>query len=415
MRKNSKLITALLACTAAAALFAGCGNKNAGNTAASTAAASTAAASKTEEKAEASAKSAGSGEVFKIGAIGPLTGGAAQYGTAVVNAAELAVAEINEAGGINGYLVEYRGEDDEHDAEKAVNAYNTLKDWGMQILDGTTTSAPCIAVAEKTANDNMFQITPSGSAVDCVKNPNVFRVCFSDPDQGIASADYMAENELGTKIGIIYDSSDVYSSGIEAKFVEEAKAKGLDVFDPQAFTADSKTDFSAQLQNISAAGCDVVFLPIYYTESSIILTQADKMGYDPIFFSCDGLDGILSMENFDTTLAEGVMLLTPFAADAEDELTKNFVESYVAAYGEIPNQFAADSYDAIYAIKEAAEAQGVTPDMSVSDICEALKKGITSLKFAGLTSDEITWSESGEPSKAPKAVIIEDGSYVSIQ
>ena len=354
-------------------------------------------------------------DVFMIGAIGPMTGGAAQYGNAVVNAAELAVNEINENGGINGYQVEYRKEDDEHDAEKAVNAYNALKDWGMQILDGTTTSAPCIAVAEKTAADNMFQITPSGSAVDCVKHDNVFRVCFSDPDQGIASADYIAEHELGTKIGIIYDSSDVYSSGIEAKFMEEAAAKGLDVYDPQAFTADSKTDFSAQLQNISNAGCDIVFLPIYYQESSIILTQADKMGFAPVFFSCDGMDGILSMENFDVSLAEGVMLLTPFAADAEDELTQNFVAKYQEAYGEIPNQFAADSYDAIYAIKAALEDQNVTPDMSVSDICEAMKTGITNITFAGLTSDEITWSETGEPTKAPKVVVIQDGAYVSVK
>ena len=311
--------------------------------------------------------------------------------------------------------MEYQKQDDENDAEKAVNAYNALKDWGMQILDGTTTTAPCIAVAEKTAADNMFQITPSGSAVECVKNDNVFRVCFSDPDQGIASADYIAEHGLGTKIGVIYDSSNVYSSGIEAKFMEEAAAKGLEVFDPQAFTDDSKTDFSAQLQNISNAGCDLVFLPIYYQESSIILTQADKMGYAPTFFSCDGLDGILAMENFNVELAEDVMLLTPFAPDATDELTQNFVKNYEEAYGETPNQFAADSYDAIYAIKAAAEDQGLTPDMSVSDICEGLKKGFANITFSGLTSDEITWSASGEPTKAPKAVIIKNGTYVSAE
>ncbi|MCR4751825.1 MAG: ABC transporter substrate-binding protein [Eubacterium sp.] len=349
---------------------------------------------------------------FKIGAIGPMTGGAAQYGLAVVNAAELAVKEINENGGINGYQVEYQKQDDEHDSEKSVNAYNALKDWGMQILDGPTTSVPCIAVAEKTFADNMFQITPSGSAVDCVAHENVFRVCFSDPGQGVVSADYIADNEIGTKIGIIYDSSDVYSSGIEAAFVEEADAKGLDIYEPQAFTADSKTDFSAQLQNISNAGCDVVFLPIYYTEASIILTQADKMGFAPTFFGCDGLDGILTMENFDASLAEGIMFLTPFAADATDDLTVNFVKNYQEAYGEIPNQFAADSYDAIYAIKAALEDQNVTPDMSVSDICEAMKTGITNITFAGLTSEEITWDASGEPTKAPMVVIIQDGTYV---
>jgi len=409
---KKKIVSVMLTAAMAATLLAGCGGSSSSSEEAASSASGTA---ETSEAAADSGSEGSSDAVFKIGAIGPLTGGAAQYGNAVVNAGELAVKEINAAGGINGYQVEYRGEDDEHDAEKSVNAYNTLKDWGMQILDGTTTSAPCIAVAEKTAEDNMFQITPSGSAVDCVSHDNVFRVCFSDPDQGVASADYMAENNLGTKIGIIYDSSDVYSSGIEAKFVEEAASLGLDVYDPQAFTADSKTDFSAQLQNISAAGCDVVFLPIYYQESSIILTQADKMGFAPTWFSCDGLDGILSMENFDVSLAEGVMLLTPFAADAEDELTQNFVSAYEEAYGETPNQFAADSYDAIYAIKAALEDQDVTPDMSASDICEAMKVGMTNITIAGLTGDEITWDASGEPNKAPKAVVIQDGAYVSVQ
>ena len=396
--KKTKFVSILLAGVLATTALAACGgNDNA------------------SQGAAASASAASEGGTFKIGAIGPMTGAAAVYGSAVVNAAELAVNEINAAGGINGYQVEFRGEDDEHDAEKSVNAYNALKDWGMQILDGTTTSAPCVAVAEKTKEDNMFQITPSGSAVDCVVHDNVFRVCFSDPDQGIASADYMSMHNLGTKIGVIYNSSDVYSSGIEAKFVEQAAANGLDVFDPQAFTDDSSKDFSAQLQNIKAAGCDVIFLPIYYEAATIILTQAAQMGYEPTFFGCDGLDGILAMENFDTNLAEGVMLLTPFVADAEDEKTQNFVKAFQDAYGDIPNQFAADSYDAIYAIKAALEDQNATPDMSVSDICEAMKTGMTNIKMAGLTGDEITWNASGEPNKTPKAMVIQDGKYVSAE
>ena len=395
--KNMKFVSILFAGVLAASALTACGGGS---------------SSSASGNAAPAASSAEGGETFKIGAIGPTTGGAAAYGNAVVNAAELAVAEINEAGGINGYQVEYRGEDDEHDAEKSVNAYNALKDWGMQILDGPTTSTPCIAVAEKTKEDNMFQITPSGTAVDCVKNDNAFRVCFSDPDQGTASAMYMADKKLGTKIGIIYNSSDVYSSGIEAKFVEEASAQGLDVFDPQAFTEDSKTDFSAQLQSISNAGCDVLFLPIYYDAASVILTQADQMGYKPVVFGVDGMDGILSMENFNTDLAEGVMLLTPFSADAEDELTVNFVTKYKENYGETPNQFAADSYDAIYAIKAAIEDQKLTPDMSVSDLCEGMKTGITSVTLAGLTGDSITWNATGEPNKEPRAVVIKDGVYV---
>lgn len=352
---------------------------------------------------------------YYIGGIGPTTGATAIYGTAVKNGAQIAVDEINEAGGINGKQIEYRFEDDQNDAEKAVNAYNTLKDWGMQMLVGTTTTAPCIAVAGKTASDNVFQITPSASSPDVLSsgNGNIFQVCFTDPNQGIASAQYIAENKLATKIGIIYDSSDVYSSGIEEKFEAEAKTEGLNIVSKAAFTADSKTDFGTQLQKAKDAGADLLFLPIYYQEASIILKQADTMGYKPKFFGVDGMDGILTVENFDTKLAEDVMLLTPFAADAKDEAVQKFVKTYKEKYKDTPNQFAADSYDAVYALKAAIEESGATTDMSASDMCDALKGAMTKVKMQGLTGGEdgLTWNESGEVTKSPKAVIIKNGAY----
>lgn len=352
---------------------------------------------------------------YYIGGIGPTTGATAIYGTAVKNGAQIAVDEINAAGGINGKQIEYRFEDDQNDAEKAVNAYNTLKDWGMQMLVGTTTTAPCIAVAGKTASDNVFQITPSASSPDVLSsgNGNVFQVCFTDPNQGVASAQYIAENKLATKIGIIYDSSDVYSSGIEEKFEAEAKTQGLNIVSKAAFTADSKTDFGTQLQKAKDAGADLLFLPIYYQEASIILKQADTMGYKPKFFGVDGMDGILTVENFDTKLAEDVMLLTPFAADAKDKTVQNFVKTYKEKYKDTPNQFAADSYDAVYALKVAIEESKATTDMSASDMCDALKGAMTKIKMQGLTGgkDGLTWNESGEVTKSPKAVIIKNGAY----
>ena len=361
--------------------------------------------------AAAGESTAASGEVFKIGGIGPVTGAAAVYGLAVKNGAQIAVDEINADGGINGYQIDFQFQDDEHDAEKSVNAYNTLKDWGMQMIMGTVTSAPCVAVADKTMADNMFQITPSGSSVECAQNPNVFRVCFSDPDQGAASATYIAENKLAEKIAVIYDSSDVYSSGIYEKFAAEAANQGLEIVDAEAFTADSNKDFSTQLQKAKDAGADLVFLPIYYTEASLILNQANTMGYAPKFFGCDGMDGILQVDNFDTKLAEGLMLLTPFAADADDELTQKFVTAYKEKYGETPIQFAADAYDAIYAIKAAAEEAGITPETSVSDTCDKMKEAMLKITVNGLTGENMTWTEDGEPHKAPKAVKVVDGAY----
>ena len=403
MKKFNKVISAFMTSAMVTAMLAGCTDP-----------ASTA-TTNSQEPAQATESSSDNGATFKIGAIGPLTGGAAVYGNAVCNAAELAVEEINAAGGINGYQVEYSKEDDELNAEKSVNAYNTLKDWGMQILVGSTTSACSIAVSENTKADNMFQLTPSGSAEECVKYDNVFRVCFSDPNQGIASAQYIADHNLATKVGIIYDSSDVYSSGICQKFTEEAKDKNFEIVSSEAFTADNATDFSVQLQKAKDAGADLVFLPIYDQAASLILTQANTMDYKPVFFGVDGMDGILSVENFDTKLAEGVMLLTPFAADAKDDLTVNFVKNYQEKYGEVPNQFAADAYDAVYIIKQALEAKSVTPDMSTSDICEALKGAMTEIEASGLTSAKMTWEASGEPNKEPKAVVIKEGAYVSAE
>ncbi len=400
-----KRVLSLSLALAMAASLTACGSSSSTTetTAAAAADATTAAAGASSE--------ASSDKVFKIGGIGPVTGAAAVYGLAVKNGAQIAVDEINADGGINGYQIEFNFQDDEHDAEKSVNAYNTLKDWGMQVLMGTVTSAPCVAVADKTNADNMFQITPSGSSVECAQNPNVFRVCFSDPDQGAASATYIAENKLAEKIAVIYDSSDVYSSGIYEKFAAEAANQGLEIVDAEAFTADSNKDFSTQLQKAKDAGADLVFLPIYYTEASLILKQADTMGYAPKFFGCDGMDGILQVENFDTKLAEGLMLLTPFAADAQDELTQKFVTSYKENYGETPIQFAADAYDAIYAIKAAMEEADITPDTSVSDTCDKMKEAMLKIKVNGLTGEDMTWTEDGEPHKAPKAVKVVDGAY----
>lgn len=350
-------------------------------------------------------------ETFKIGGIGPMTGAAATYGAAVENGIQLAVDEINAEGGINGTKIEFKMEDDEHDAEKSVNAYNTLKDWGMQMLVGTVTSAPCIAVEAEAANDNMFLLTPSATAIDSIAGENAFRVCFSDPAQGTKSAQYIGENKIATKVAVIYDGSDPYSSGIYESFQAEAENQGLEVVAAEAFTADSKTDFKVQLQKAKDGGAELVFLPVYYQEAALILQQAKDLDFAPKFFGCDGLDGLLSVENFDTSLAEGVMLLTPFAADAEDEKTQKFVSAYKEAFdNQIPIQFAADAYDAVYAIKLAAEDAGLTPDMEISDMCEAMKVSMTNIELEGLTGT-ITWDETGEPDKEPKAVIIEDGAY----
>ena len=364
------------------------------------------------------ATGASNGAAIKLGGIGPLTGAAAIYGNATKYGSELAVEEINALGGIQ---FEIKWEDDEHDPEKSVNAYNNLKDWGMQMLVGTTTTAPCVAVSAETNSDHMFELTPSASSTDVIgvddaRKDNVFQMCFTDPNQGTASAQYISEKKLGTKIAVIYNNSDAYSTGIYNKFVAEAETLGLEIVSATTFTDDTANDFSVQLGEAKSAGADLIFLPIYYTPASLILKQAKDMGYDPKFFGVDGMDGILDLEGFDTSLAEGVMLLTPFSADASDEKTQNFVSKYKEKYGDTPNQFAADAYDCVYAIYEACQKAGVTADMSVSDICDKMVETFTSgdFTFDGLTGSGMTWATTGEVSKEPKGMVIKDGAYAGM-
>ena len=359
----------------------------------------------------------GDSDTIVIGGSGPLTGSAAQYGVAVKNAAQLAVDEINDAGGVNGVKFKLVFEDDEADpGDKAINAYNQLKDKGMQVMLGTVTTGSCLAVIDKTKQDNIFQITPSASAQDVIKNDNAFQVCFTDPNQGEASADYIADNNIAKKIAVIYDNSDAYSSGIFNTFKTEAQEKGLDIVAEQSFTKDSKTDFSAQISAAKSAEAELLFLPIYYQEASLILAQCKSADFSPKFFGCDGLDGILSVDNFDKSLAEGVMLLTPFAADASDDATQKFVKAYKEKYNdEIPNQFAADAYDGVKIIAKLVEKESIKGDMKASDICDKLKKAITDgFSYDGLTGKGMTWSADGAVSKNPKAVVIKDGNYSAL-
>jgi len=404
MKKALSLVLALVMVLALAA----CGGKGG-----ETGSQSTDGGTETAETAPATDTAPAGAQVFKLGGTGPLTGGAAIYGMAVKNAAELAVAEVNAMGGDIQFELNFQ--DDAHDAEKAVNAYNTLKDWGMQISLGSVTSTPCVATSAETYADRIFAITPSGSSTAVIEGKdNQFQMCFTDPNQGSASAQYIHDKGLATKVAVIWKNDDVYSKGIYDTFMAAAPGLGLEVVSDTTFADGSDTDFSVQIADAQSKGAELVFLPMYYTPASLIFAQAKAAGYAPIWFGVDGMDGILTLEGFDTSLAEGVMLLTPFNADSDDARTKAFVESYQAKYGDVPNQFAADAYDCVYAYKQALENAGCTADMSAENICAAMIEQFTSMTFDGLTGEGMTWGADGAVTKSPKGMIIQNGAYVGL-
>ena len=379
--RMKKLVAGLLCASMAIGAFAGCGG-------------------------------AKKGDAIKIGGTGPLTGGAAVYGIAAKRGAEIAVEEINALGGLK---FELKYQDDEHNEEKAVNAYNALKDWGMQISLGSVTSKPACSTSAENYADKIFALTPSASAPDVVKGKdNVFQMCFTDPNQGLASAQYIFDKKLGEKIAVIYKNDDVYSAGIYDTFVKKAAELNLNIVSTTTFTDDSKTDFSVQINDAKDKGADLMFLPMYYDSAALIFAQAKAIGYKPVYFGVDGMDGILTLEGFDTALAEEVMLLTPFSADATDTKTVNFVNKYKEKYNEVPNQFAADAYDCVYAIYQACKEGKITADMKPEKMNEILIQQFTSMKFDGITGVGMTWGTNGEVSKSPKGMVIRKGVYVGL-
>ena len=349
---------------------------------------------------------------IRIGMSGPLTTGAAVYGTAVEAGMKIAVEEINAKGGLQ---IAFKSADDEHDGEKALNAYNNLKDWGMQIFAGAVTTGPCLSIAPSTVEDEIFMMTPSGSSDKiALTGSNIYQMCFTDPNQGANAAVLVAEKKLGTKIGIIYNNSDDYSKGLMQGFKNKAAELKLNIVKETSFTEDNKSDLTTQVTQCKDAGCDFVFLPFYATEASQVLTSANKMGYKPTFFGCDGMDGILTIEGFDTKLAEGLVLMTPFNPDAEG--SKSFVEKYKTMMkGETPNQFAADGYDVIYSIYNACVAAGIDGTTPVAEVSSKLQDYFKTYKYTGLTGTDMTWDSNGMISKVPAAVKIENGKYVDMK
>lgn len=347
-------------------------------------------------------------EPLKVGCIGPTTGPYANYGLSLKQGAEVAFAEINAAGGINGRQVVFDMQDSQGDPEAAVSAYGKLIDDGMEVSMGTVLSGEMASVVKASAQDDMFMISGSASADKCLEGSNnAFRLCFYDSYQGIAAADYVKKNFPGQKVAVFYESDIDYSVGLYEAFKDQAAKNGTEVVEVQSFLK-SDTDYSAQIDKLVASGAKVVFIPIYAEEASTFLTQAKngtenaKFASDVYFFGADGLDGILGKVAQAPKTADNVLMLTPFAEASTDPKVVSFVAAYKKAYGAVPDQFAADGYDVAYVIKAVVEAAGGST--KGADLTAQLLK----LKFTGVTG-AMTWNADGNTNKDAMAVVYKDG------
>ena len=354
---------------------------------------------------------------IKIGGSGPTTGEYAQYGLAVQYGATVAVNEINETRGDDEWKLELNFLDDKGDGEEASKAYAQLVDWGMQVSMLCTTTGSSLAVADSYNEAGIFAMTPSGSAQDIIDGKDyVYRMCFADPEQGTAAANYIHEHNLALKVAVFYQSDSDYSVGVYDAFKAQAQTLGLETVSEYAFTSDNATDFTTGVSQAQAAGAELVFLPLYYENDTKIIDACKKAGYSPIFFGVDGFDGALEQEGVDASLFEGVYYLTPFAYTATDDATVSFVEKFNALAGNNPNQFAADAYDVVYAIYNALVEGGATADMSAQDMGELLlaqfQGGFT---YSGLTGSNMTWDSNGAVVKAPLAFQVVNGKLVAAE
>lgn len=339
---------------------------------------------------------------YVIGFSGPLTGPAAVYGVAVKNSAQMAVDEINAAGGLNGVKFKLIATDDTHDATKVAANYASLLEGGMQVSLGTVTTAPGLEFTNLSVEDNVFFITPSASGDDIPKNDNGFQMCFADGNQGKVAADYV--NSIGLKkIGIFYKSDDAYSNGIYKQFKENLDSSIETV--EAVFTAANETDFSAQITTLK--DCEFIFMPIYYTPASIFMTQAkDTVAADAVYYGCDGFDGLAGQFEDFSVIPQEVSMLSHFDSNATEGAAADFIKKYTDKFGaDTLNQFGASAYDCVYAIYNAMKAaidagEEIDVTISASDLCEILKAQFTGdFTYSGVTGNNIKWEDNGYVSK----------------
>ena len=306
---------------------------------------------------------------IRVGGIAPLSGAVAVYGVECKNGIDLAIAEINAAGGINGQKIEFICEDDEGDAAKSVSAYKKLitKD-KARIIIGSLTSGCTIAITKQAQANKVLQIAPAATAVNVTDAGNyIFRACFIDPFQGRVGGKFASENLGAKKAAILYDIGNDYSVGLTDNFVSEFTKNGGTIVAKESYGAGEK-DFNAIITKVKAANPDVVYLPDYYSTVALIAKQLRAQGVNTPIVGADGWDGLT--ENADDSVLNGYYS-NHYAEDSDSPAVQKFVKNFEAKYGKKPNSFAALGYDSVYMLKDAILKAGTSTD--IAKIREALE------------------------------------------
>lgn len=354
-----------------------------------------------------SASGGSDSDTIRIGGLAPLTGDAASYGVAVNNAIQMAVEDINANGGIDGKQIKYIYYDEKGDTTEATNAYNKLvQDDKVVAIIGDVTTKPTLAVAQTSQQDNIPIITATATAAEVtLTGPNIFRACFTDPFQGELMASYASEKLGATKVAVLSDMADDYSSGIAEAFVAKAEELGMQVVADEKYQ-DGDVDFKSQLTNIKGQNPDVLFLPVYYEDLRLISAQAKEVGVTAQLCGADGWDSVLT-DNFDSSVLNGGVFCSQYSTESTDERVQNFISAYKEKYEMDPNMFAVLAYDATNMMAQAISDAGSTDSQAIIDAMAALE-------YDGLTG-RMTFDEDRNPQKSAVIVSIQDDAYKFVE
>ena len=366
---------------------------------------------KEESAAPAESGDSASGESILLGTISPNTGNLAAYGAAIMNGVNLAVEEINAAGGVLGSQIQVINADDQGDPTECMNAFNSLVSQGVGLIVGSCTSS-CTSAITDSANEEEVVLTSPSSTADSITTEDdyVFRACYADSFQGAIAAAY-AKQAGYAKVGVVYCAADTYSKGLYDSFSAACEEYGVEVAAVESTASMDVQDYTNQFAAMVNAGVELVYAPYYYDViGPYLVTQARAAGYTGIIMGADGYDGAPSyvVEGADLTAFNNVYWTNHYDPADQSALVQNFVKAFQDKYGETPIAMSALAYDCVYMYKTAIEAAGSADPAAVRDAMAD-----TSLTYECVTGT-FTLDESGTPVKGATIVsFVSDGSEVT--